>query len=60
MKFLSLGHDVAPFAPAIRLMEQGLVQVDSLIHAHYPLDKGLSAFDHATKKGTLKVILTTE
>ena len=58
MKSLSLARDVAPFAPAIRLLEQGLVQVDSLIHARYPLDEGLSAFEHATKKGTLKVILT--
>ena len=55
-----IGSRCGPFAPAIRLLEQGLVQVDSLIHARYSLDEGLSALEHATKKGTLKVILHTD
>ena len=55
-----IGSRCGPFAPAIRLLEQDLVQVDSLIHAHYSLDEGLSAFEHATKKGTIKVLLHTD
>ncbi len=46
-----------PFAAAIRLLARGLVDVDALIDARYPLEEGIAAFEHAAQKGTLKVIL---
>ncbi len=46
-----------PFDAAIRLLARGLIDVDSLVDAHYPLEKALQAFEHAGRKGSLKVIL---
>jgi len=39
------------------LLKQGLVQVGPLVHARYSINDGLQAFEHAARKGTLKVIL---
>jgi len=52
-----IGSRCGPFQPAIRLLEQGLVDVEPLIHARYSLDEGLTAFERAATKGTLKVLL---
>ncbi|MDR4502546.1 MAG: alcohol dehydrogenase catalytic domain-containing protein [Nitrospirales bacterium] len=52
-----VGSRCGPFGPAIRLLEQGLIQVEPMIHAHYPLHNGLAAFEHAATPGVLKVIL---
>ena len=52
-----VGSRCGPFAPALRLLERGLVAVESLVSAIYPLDEGLAAFERAQKKETLKVIL---
>jgi threonine dehydrogenase-like Zn-dependent dehydrogenase len=53
-----VGSRCGPFEPAIRLLEQGLVDVESLIQARYPLNEGLAAFERAATRGTLKVLLT--
>ncbi len=52
-----VGSRCGPFEPAIRLLEQRLVDVESLIQARYSLDDGLAAFERAATKGTLKVML---
>ena len=52
-----VGSRCGPFAPALRLLERGLVDVESLVSATYPLDGGLAAFEQAQKKGMLKVLL---
>lgn len=52
-----IGSRCGPFSPAIRLLEQGLVQVGPLVQAQYSINDGLQAFEHAARKGTLKVIL---
>ena len=52
-----VGSRCGPFATALRLLEQKRVDVLSLIQARYPLSDGLSAFDQARHKGTLKVLL---
>lgn len=44
-----------PFTPALRLLERGLVDVESLIEAETPLDEGLAAFKLAATRGALKV-----
>ncbi|MCP4540217.1 MAG: alcohol dehydrogenase catalytic domain-containing protein [Chloroflexi bacterium] len=52
-----IGSRCGPFAPALRLLEQRLVDVLPLIQARYPLSKVLTAFDHAAQPGTLKILL---
>jgi threonine dehydrogenase-like Zn-dependent dehydrogenase len=52
-----IGSRCGPFAPALRLMERGLVEVRSLIQARYPLSDILNAFAHAATKGTLKILV---
>ena len=52
-----VGSRCGPFAPALRLLEQGLVDVESLIDAVYPLSDGIAAFEHAATKGALKVLV---
>src|SRR6266567_5837305 len=51
------GSRCGPFAPALRALSQGRIDVLPLISARYSLDEGLDAFDHAGKKGTLKVLV---
>ncbi len=52
-----VGSRCGPFAPALRLLEQGAVQVRPLIEAEYPLREGLAAFAHAARPGARKVLL---
>jgi len=52
-----VGSRCGPFAPALRLLERGLVQVTSLIQARYTFSKVLTAFEHAAQPGTLKVLV---
>jgi len=51
------GSRCGPFPPALRLLAQGLVDVEPVIEATYPLDEGLAAFAHAQKRGALKVLV---
>lgn len=52
-----LGSRCGPFEPALRLMAQGLIDVESLIDSTYSLDNGLAAFERAATKGALKVLV---
>ncbi|MEA3339666.1 MAG: alcohol dehydrogenase catalytic domain-containing protein, partial [Chloroflexota bacterium] len=52
-----VGSRCGPFGPALRLLERGLVEVIPLIQARYPLSEGLTAFEHAVRPGTLKVLI---
>lgn len=51
------GSRCGPFAPALRALSQHTVDVRPLISAHYSLDDGVAAFDHASKPGVLKVLV---
>ena|ERR1700694_3251899 len=51
------GSRCGPFAPALRALSQRRIDVLPLISARYSLNEGLDAFDHAGKKGTLKVLV---
>ncbi len=53
-----LGSRCGPFAPALRLLESGLVDPTVLISARYPLSQGLQALERAGQHGTLKVLIT--
>jgi alcohol dehydrogenase len=52
-----IGSRCGPFPPALRLLEQRLVDLESLIHDTFPLDDGLMAFERAAAPGVLKVLL---
>lgn len=52
-----VGSRCGPFAPALRLLAQGLVNVEPLIQARYSLDHGLLALEKAAIKGTLKILI---
>ena len=52
-----IGSRCGPFAPALRLLTQGLVNAESMIDRTLPLDQGLAAFEHAATKGALKVLV---
>jgi threonine dehydrogenase-like Zn-dependent dehydrogenase len=51
------GSRCGPFAPAIRALSHRLVDVQPLISARYPLDEALTAFERASQKGVLKVLV---
>lgn len=50
-----VGSRCGPFAPALRLLAKKLVDVDSLISAEFPIDRGVEAFERARARGTIKV-----
>jgi threonine dehydrogenase-like Zn-dependent dehydrogenase len=52
-----VGSRCGPFEPALRLLEQRLVDVTSLIHSRYRLSEGLAALERASQRGTLKVLI---
>lgn len=52
-----VGSRCGPFPAALRLLENGLVDVESLIDARYPFDRALDAFTHAAQPGMMKVML---
>lgn len=52
-----VGSRCGPFPAALRLLERGLVDVTSLVEAEYPLADSLAAFEHAGRRGALKVLV---
>jgi len=52
-----VGSRCGPFAPALRLLAEGTIDPRPLIEARYPLRDGPAAFEHARRRGALKVLL---
>jgi threonine dehydrogenase-like Zn-dependent dehydrogenase len=52
-----VGSRCGPFAPALRLLAEGRVAVEPMIHARYPLHQAPAAFAHAQRPGVLKVLV---
>lgn len=52
-----LGSRCGPFAPALQMIADGRVEVESLITAEYPLEESVAAFAHAERPDALKVLL---
>lgn len=50
-----IGSRCGPFAPALRLLERGLISTEPLISARYPLAEAPAAF--AASRGALKILL---
>jgi len=52
-----VGSRCGRLAPALDLLKNGAIDVDSLISEEYPLREGVLAMERAAKKGVLKVFL---
>lgn len=52
-----VGSRCGPFPAALRLLERGLVDVASFVHASFPLSQGPAAYERAAESGVLKVLL---
>ena len=52
-----VGNRCGPMRTALRLLEQRLVDVESLIEARYALSEARRAFEHAARPGTMKILL---
>jgi len=52
-----VGSRCGPFAPALQLLASGRVDPRPLVDARYPLRDALAAFEHASQKGALKVLV---
>jgi threonine dehydrogenase-like Zn-dependent dehydrogenase len=52
-----IGSRCGPFAPALRILENRLVDPTLLIDDRFPLDKGLEAFERVVQPGIIKVLL---
>ena len=52
-----VGSRCGPFAPALRLLSEGKIDPRPLIEARYPLRDALAAFEHAGRRGALKILL---
>ncbi len=50
-----VGSRCGPFEPALRLLEQRLIEVELSLDAEFPIDRGVDAFKRAMTPGTLKV-----
>ncbi len=55
-----VGSRCGPFAPAIKLLEAGKISVLPMVQASFDLPDALAAFDRASQKGTLKVLINME
>lgn len=52
-----VGSRCGPFAPALRLLSNGQVDVHPLVEAEYPMKDGLAAVAHAAEPGVRKILL---
>ncbi|MBI1801951.1 MAG: alcohol dehydrogenase catalytic domain-containing protein [Chloroflexi bacterium] len=52
-----IGSRCGPFPAALRLLERGAVDVESLVSEVYPLHSGVAAFARAQAPGVMKVLL---
>jgi threonine dehydrogenase-like Zn-dependent dehydrogenase len=53
-----IGSRCGPFAPAIQLLANKQIDVESMIQARFLLDDGVAGFERAAQKGMLKVVVS--
>jgi len=53
-----MGSRCGPFDPALKALESGSIDVESLISGHYPLSEVLTALDRAASPRVIKILLT--
>jgi threonine dehydrogenase-like Zn-dependent dehydrogenase len=56
-KITLIGSRCEPFAPALQLLREQVVNPEPLISTSFPIESGLKAFEKAGEKGVLKVLL---
>ena len=54
------GSRCGPFPPAIKAIEDGKVDVTCLVSGLFSLEDGVKAFDYASRKDVLKVIIKVD
>jgi threonine dehydrogenase-like Zn-dependent dehydrogenase len=54
-----VGSRCGPFARALELLASGTIDVSGLVEARYPLADAVAAFEHAGRRGVLKVLVDT-
>lgn len=52
-----VGSRCGPFSPALHHLSEGTVDPRPLVEARYPLADAVAAFEHASRPGTLKVLV---
>jgi threonine dehydrogenase-like Zn-dependent dehydrogenase len=52
-----IGSRCGPFAPALRAMSTGLVDVKPMVTEVFPFERGIEAFEKSKEKGSIKVII---
>ncbi len=52
-----VGSRCGPFAPALRLLADGLIETEAMIEAEYSLSEGVAAFEHASRPRVRKILL---
>jgi len=52
-----IGSRCGPFGPALRWLEEGIVDPTSLIAGAFDLGQGVEAFENASQAGALKILL---
>lgn len=52
-----IGSRCGPFDPALQLLGDGKVDPRPLIDAIYPISRGINAFEQASNKGVLKILI---
>jgi alcohol dehydrogenase len=52
-----VGSRCGRFAPALKLLKDRKLDVESMIHGRFPLSEAPAAFARAAEKGTLKILL---
>jgi threonine dehydrogenase-like Zn-dependent dehydrogenase len=55
-----VGSRCGRFAPALELLEKGLVAVEDLISEEFSLAEGVRAMNRAAEKGVMKVLLSVK
>ncbi|MGA8029844.1 MAG: zinc-binding dehydrogenase [Bryobacteraceae bacterium] len=55
-----VGSRCGRFEPAIELLREGRVDLESMLHAEYPLEQAPAAFAEAARSGVLKVLLRND
>lgn len=53
-----IGSRCGRFAPALELLRDGKIDVESLISEEFPLSKGVEAMRRAGEKGVMKIVLS--
>lgn len=52
-----IGSRCGPFTPALRRLEREQIDVATMVHDRFPLERGVRAFERAAEPGVLKVLI---